>query len=328
MTIDSLRRTGLHAGWRFAAWIALLGAWLNATASLAAEKSPPALVRFRADGKNPIFKAAGPGHWDARIRERGWVLRDGDRWHLWYTGYDGTREGRKMLGYATSSDGLSWARHAGNPIYKEHWVEDMMVVRHDGTFYMFAEGQGDQAHLLTSKDGIDWKREGQLDVRRTDGRPIAEGPYGTPTAWLEDGTWHLFYERSDKGVWLSKSRDLKTWTNVSDEPVLRPGPGDYDKDLVALNQIIKHGGRYYAYYHGASNAANPRRWTTNVATSSDLVHWEKYAGNPLLPAAANKSSGILVHDGKRFRLYTMHDEVHVHWPIDESPASDGGRERR
>ncbi len=300
----------LLIAWLAACWLACA----PAGSARSDEKFPPELVRFQPYEKNPVFKAAGPGHWDARIRERGWILRDGDRWQLWYTGYEDKPGAPMMLGYATSRDGLTWTRHEGNPIYKEHWVEDMMVVRHDGTYYMFAEGRDDRAQLLTSKDGLRWKREGQLDIRRSDGRPIAEGPYGTPTAWLEGGVWHLFYERSDKGVWLAKSRDLKTWTNVSDEPVLRPGPGDYDKEMIALNQIIRHGGRYYAYYHGTGETGKRRHWSTNVATSTDLVHWEKYAGNPLLPVEANKSSGILVHDGKQFRLYTMHDEVHVHFP--------------
>jgi hypothetical protein len=52
--------------------------------------------------------------------------------------------------------------------------------------------------------------------------------------------------------------------------------------------------------------------STNVATSADLIHWEKYPGNPLLPIEENKSSGILAHDGERYRLYTMHPEVYLH----------------
>src|SRR5204863_475035 len=103
-------------------------------------------------------------------------------------------------------------------------VEDMMVVRQDAKWYMFAEGLNDQAQLLTSTDRVHWTRQGQLDVRYTDGKPLTPGPYGTPTAWHEDGTWYLFYERSDKGVWLATSKDLKTWTNKQDEPVLLPGP--------------------------------------------------------------------------------------------------------
>ena len=279
-----------------------------------AAEFPPELVAFKPYAKNPIFTARGKGHWDVRIRERGWILRDGDRWNMWFTGYDGTGSGLKKLGYATSADGLTWTRHPENPIYSEHWVEDMMVVKRGDTFYMFAEGFMDQAHLLTSTDGVHWSRRGQLDVRKTNGKPIEPGPYGTPTAWFEDGTWYFFYERRDLGIWLATSKDMKVWTNLQDEPVLRPGPAECDRDLVALNQIIKYKGRYYAYYHGAATGKSPRLWSTNVATSTDLRCWKKYARNPLLPIEENKSSGILVHDGQQFRLYTMHNQVHVHFP--------------
>jgi predicted GH43/DUF377 family glycosyl hydrolase len=280
----------------------------------AGEKFPPELVKFVPHCVNPVFTAA-PGKWDARIRERGWILREGGVWKLWYTGYDGTRDGLRMLGYATSPDGVKWTRSPNNPLYRAHWVEDMMVVKHGGRYYMFAEGKHDRAQLLVSADGLKWQRVGQLDVRKKDGTPIPDGPYGTPTAWHEKGTWYLFYERSDLGVWLATSKDLKVWKNVQDEPVLKPGPGEYDKDLIALNQVIKHKGRYYAYYHGSAKAG-PKKglWCTAVATSTDLLRWEKYPANPLLPVAENKSSGIVVHDGKKFRLYTMHPSVYLHVP--------------
>jgi predicted GH43/DUF377 family glycosyl hydrolase len=279
------------------------------------EKFPPELVKFVPYRVNPVFEAAGKGHWDVRIRERGWILREGDVWKLWYTGYDGTRDGLRMLGYATSPDGIKWTRHPRNPLDRTHWIEDMMVVKHEGKYYMFAEGREDRAHLFVSADGLDWKRLGQLDIRRKNGTAIPDGPYGTPTAWLENGVWHLFYERYDLGVWLATSKDMKVWTNVRDEPVLTPGPGEYDRDLIALNQIIKHKGRYYAYYHGSAKAGpNAKLWSIAVATSTDLIHWEKYAGNPLQPVAQNKSSGIVVPDGDRFRLYTMHPAVYLHLP--------------
>lgn len=275
---------------------------------------PAELVNFHPIDRNPVFKARGKGHWDVKIRERGWILREGKTWKMWFTGYDGTRDGRRMLGYVTSKDGLNWKRHPKNPVYRKHWVEDMMVVPHKGVYYMFAEGKGDIAHMLTSKDGVNWKRFGPLDIRRKNGQPISKGPRGTPTVFIKNGSWHLFYERYDKGVWLATSKDRKVWTNVRDEPVLKPGPGRYDKLMIALNQIVEHNGRYYAYYHGSGTPTKPRLWTTNVAVSKDLMHWTKYKGNPLLPAKSNKSSGIVVHDGKRFRLYTMHDRVDVHFP--------------
>lgn len=284
-----------------------------------ADRFPALLVRFVPYQKDPVFRAAGKGHWDARIRERGWILREDGIYKLWYTGYLDKPGAVLHLGLATSPDGIRWTRHPKNPLYTRHWVEDMMVVKHQGKYYMFAEGKDDLAQLLVSDDGLDWTRRGQLDVRLKNGRPISAGPYGTPTAWLENDTWHFFYERGDLGIWLATSKDMKVWTNVQDEPVMTPGPGDYDKDLIAFNQVIKHKGRYYAYYHGSARTGpKAKLWTTNVATSTDLIRWEKYPGNPLQPVDQNKSSGIVVADGKGFRLYTMHPAVYLHVPEGKS----------
>ena len=52
----------------------------------------------------------------------------------------------------------------------------MMVIKHQGKWYMVAEGEQDQAQLLTSNDGVTWKREGTLDVRLKNGNPIPPGP--------------------------------------------------------------------------------------------------------------------------------------------------------
>jgi predicted GH43/DUF377 family glycosyl hydrolase len=304
--------------WSWLLALLCLLAFGKLTSSAAEPEFPVALVRFAPYRGNPIFTAAGEGRWDQRIRERGWILKEGDTWRLWYTGYDGTRGGQKMLGLATSADGLHWIRHKGNPIYREQWVEDMQVVKQGDAYFMFAEGVNDQAQLLKSNDGVEWKRVGRIDVRQKNGDSLTPGPYGTPTALFEDNRWLLFYERSDAGVWLATSKDMQVWRNVQDEPVLKPGPGDYDRDLVALNQVIKHEGKYYAYYHGAAKSdGKPTLWSTAVAVSADLIRWKKYPQNPLFPVAENKSSGIVVHDGKRLRLYTMHDKVDVHFSATE-----------
>src|ERR1700677_4823034 len=101
-------------------------------------KFPSELVSFVPHGAKPVFSAGGEGQWDAKIRERGWILKEDGIYKLWYTGYTGAKDGICMLGYATSPDGIAWTRHPGNPIYKEHWTEDMMVVPHEGKYYMFA----------------------------------------------------------------------------------------------------------------------------------------------------------------------------------------------
>jgi len=274
---------------------------------------PEELVNFTSYPKNPVFSGTGENTWDQVIRERGWILLEDGVYHMWYTGYTSPsgQDTESHLGYATSTDGLKWTRYNGNPIYDSCMVEDMCVIKSKGTYYMFAEGREDMAHLLTSSDRIHWKEQGRLDIRYRNGKPLTQGSYGTPSVWLEDGTWYLFYERDDLGIWLATSPNLKIWTNIQDEPVIQMGPELYDKYAVAVDQVIKYQGSYYAYYH-ATEFKDWHEWTTCIAKSGDLLHWEKYAKNPIL--RENKSSAITVFDGDVYRLYTMHAKVCVHFP--------------
>ncbi|HUT88985.1 MAG TPA: hypothetical protein VMY37_05795 [Thermoguttaceae bacterium] len=281
------------------------------------EQFPPELVDFEPYQGNPVFAGTGKDTWDRTIRERGYILREGDTWYLWYTGYNHNRSDANYrntmsLGYATSPDGLHWTRHGDNPVFDKSWTEDMMVLKHGDTYYMFAEGLHDIAHMLISTDRVHWRDHGRLDVRQTNGKPLSPGPYGTPTVWVEGGRWYLFYERRDLGIWLATSADHKVWTNVQDDPVIPLGPGAYDKQAVAMNQLVKHRDRYYAYYHANADPKWGGPWTTNVAVSEDLIHWKKYAKNPIIPT--NHSSGTLVHDGRQYRLYTTHPDVRVYFP--------------
>ena len=200
-----------------------------------AQEAPFGLVDWKPIADNPVFAGTGSNTWDRKIRERGSILMGDDGiFHLWYTGYDRDRPDTMSLGHATSRDGTHWTRDPHNPIFTDSWVEDMCIVKQDGTYQMFAEGKNDIAHRLSSRNGMHWTDHGSLDICKTDGTPIGPGPYGTPTAWFENGTWYLFYERGDQGGWLATSRDLKTWTNVKDDPVLARGPDSYDATAVAL----------------------------------------------------------------------------------------------
>ena len=49
---------------------------------------------------------------------------------------------------------------------------------------------------------------------------------------------------------------------------------------------------------------------TCVARSKDLIHWEKYAKNPIV--RDNASSSILVATPEGDRLYAMHPKVRVY----------------
>lgn len=301
--------------------LATITVLLSALAGCASPEFPAELTTFAAYPGNPIFTPQQPSAWDAQVRERGWILREDDTYHMWYTGSNPTDGSRGRLGYATSRDGIFWQRWPQNPIYQDTWIEDVAVWKHEGTYYMFAEGAADQAQLLTSTDRVHWQRVGRIDIRDTHGRPLAPGPYGTPVAWHEDGVWYLFYERLDDGIWLATSRDLRVFTNVQDDPVLIIGPYLYDATRVAMSQIVKREGRYYAYYNGQGPLGG---WTTNIASSADLVHWQKYPNNPLLPLQLGATSGVLVEAPEGLRLYTMDSSVRLFFS--SVPAAAGLRE--
>jgi beta-1,2-mannobiose phosphorylase / 1,2-beta-oligomannan phosphorylase len=279
------------------------------------EEFPGELVEFIPNASNPVFAGTGKNTWDSKIRERGFILLEDSIYKLWYTGYNGPESVSKYLGYAISKDGIKWTRYSDKPIFSEKWTEDVFVMKNEGVYYMYAEGKNDVAHFLTSGDGIHWKEQGDLVIRMVNGEAIP-GPYGTPTVWVENGKWYLFYERDDNGIWLAQSTDHKNWTNIQDDPVIKKGPEGTDASQIAANQVIKYKGRYYIYYHGypnvkSGNSNYPALWTSNVAMSADLIHWVKYPKNPIVEG--DHSSPILVFDGKKYRLYTMHPSVWLYY---------------
>jgi len=276
------------------------------------EDFPATMVQFSPNASSPIFQGTGADTWDKQIRERGYILYEDGLYRMWYSGYNEGISEVKYLGYATSKDGLHWVRFSEEPILKDIWVEDMHVIKHNGLYYMLAEGRGDITHLLTSTDGITWDSKGDISIFKVNGEPISEGPYGTPTMWIENGKIYLYYERNDEAIWLATSTDFINWINVQDEAVLEKGPGEYDAGAVATNQIIKYEGKYYMFYHGSSNPdwmkpGVEALWTSNLAMSTDLIHWTKYPQNPIVEG--DHSSPILVFDGNKYSLFTLHDKV-------------------
>ncbi len=109
-------------------------------------------------------------------------------------GYDPDEKPPMMrLGLATSTDGLSWTRFGSEPLLKDLWVEDMMVVEHNNQLWMFAEGLNDQAQLLTSTDGVHWSKKvhSMFASRMAHQSPRAVWNSGG----LSEGcVWHLYYE--------------------------------------------------------------------------------------------------------------------------------------
>lgn len=118
------------------------------------EEFPSEMVDFVPSKGNPVFKGTGTATWDQKIRERGYILYEDSLYKMWYSGYNPELARQKFMGYATSKDGVTWTKYSDKPIFSDRWAEDMFVVKNEGNYYMYAEGDKDVAHFLVSPDGI------------------------------------------------------------------------------------------------------------------------------------------------------------------------------
>jgi beta-1,2-mannobiose phosphorylase / 1,2-beta-oligomannan phosphorylase len=145
-------------------------------------------------------------------------------YRMWYSA--GEQWEPDAIGYATSSDGLKWARHDKNPIFrpdpKNDWEKDRVtacqVIEQGDGYVMFYIGFRDQntaqIGLARSKDGIaDWRRHpANPIIRLGEGQWDADAVY-KPFAIFDGKRWLLWYNgRKDAveqiGVAIHEGEDL------------------------------------------------------------------------------------------------------------------------
>jgi beta-fructofuranosidase len=79
------------------------------------------------------------------------------------------------------------------------------------------------------------------------------------------------------------SHDLRSWTVLPD--ALHPGAdGAWDDLATWTGSAIEHDGRWSMLYTGISRAEHGLVQRIGLATSDDLVRWEKHPANPILEA--------------------------------------------
>jgi predicted GH43/DUF377 family glycosyl hydrolase len=102
---------------------------------------------------------------------------------------------------------------------------------------------------------------------------------------LKDGTLYMFYltynEDGGYDVRLATSEDGVHFERYGREPILpRPEEGAWDWFSIVTTRIFLEDGIYNMIYAGdAERVDEPRGF--GLATSTDLVQWEKFEGNPI-----------------------------------------------
>lgn len=115
--------------------------------------------------------------------------------------------------------------------------------------------------------------------------------------WLaRDGTdYHIFYLQAPRSLGKEELRhwnvsighavstDLVHWEILPD--ALYPGsPGAWDDYTTWTGSVIRHEGTWYLFYTGTRRADQGLVQRIGLATSDDLIHWQRYGDDPLLLA--------------------------------------------
>ena len=111
-----------------------------------------------------------------------------------------------------------------------------------------------------------------------------------PAPWDLDKPWPPLNQPDrpplpavEQGLCHSVSKDLITWEDRG--VILTAGPpGSWDDGKIYTGNVVKHGDTVYVFYTGIREFPQPGEMMAQIgfATSKDLEHWEKYAGNPVL----------------------------------------------
>jgi hypothetical protein len=134
------------------------------------------------------------GTWEAAKVGRPSVLLEGGVYKLWYDGQTG---GVRSVGYATSTDGVTFTRHPSNPVFLNAGAVDVKKV---GSVYVMLREAGDGTYWATSNDGVCWKDRGKLFG--LSGKPY--DAFGQVTPFLDtDGT-------SVRAVWFGGA-SVSSW---------------------------------------------------------------------------------------------------------------------
>ncbi len=264
----------------------------------------PDKVMWTKHPSNPVMDIGPPGSWEEVGALAPWVLPDITGYKMWYTGMDIAMY--PQIGYAVSTDGVTWTRHPGNPVLTPgapgEWDGNATTyasVRYlGGVYHAWYTGQGADGLLrigyATSTDGIAWAKYG--------GNPVLD--VGAPGEWDSDGVaapcvlvngsnYEMWYSGVDGSnyarIGYATSPDGINWTRHVDNPILTEGsPGDWDDQGPMGSSVLATPTGYDMWYGGLGFSG-----TTGIGYANSTFPVPQppmLAGGEVTPSAGPKNS--------------------------------------
>jgi predicted GH43/DUF377 family glycosyl hydrolase len=224
--------------------------------------------------ENPVLDVGEEGGWEDEWVVKPYVLFDGDTYHMWYTGYNGTNA---RIGYATSPDRVTWTKDEGNPVMDKgsagSWefvgVESPCIIFDGSTYHMWYNGWDTQdifqIGYATSTDRVTWTKY--------ENNPILKvGPSGSwdyprvdaPEVFFDGTKYHMWYDGyngTNGRIGYATSLDGLSWTPYVGNPVLDLGEAEsWDSQWVGFCRVLFNtaDSLYNMWYLGSDEDWNAR----------------------------------------------------------------------
>jgi predicted GH43/DUF377 family glycosyl hydrolase len=231
----------------------------------------------------PVLTRGGRGEWDAVDVLNPSVIRQGDAYYNFFSGYDGKTW---HTGLAVSGDGVTWHKEgkilspdAGSWEGGAMAANGSAITDDSGILYYYQAGQPYRIGLARSRNGHQWQRNGAP--------VLPAGPYGS---WDETGVgdpyviragrgYYMFYVGMDRArrqrLGVAASEDGVSWSKLRSNPILELGEyGTFDAHGLGEPAVWTAREYYWMLYTGR-DATEMRR--LGLARSRDGVRWEKLA---------------------------------------------------
>ena len=194
----------------------------------------------------------------------------------------------------------------------DRWI--MTFIGFDGVGYQsFAAESADLIHWGNFQIAMGYGPKGEFDHGGVVLGAYLYQSYGIKDARIlkEHGGqfWSLYgayprqggYELRPGYEGVAKSGDGFKWSRAQDGPILsvfQADVGEWEQSCIYQPWLVEHEGRYYNFY----NAANGSIEQIGLAFSDDLLHWQRYGNNPVIPHGGEGSyNEKFSSDGKVFR---------------------------
>lgn len=231
------------------------------------------------------------GDWDGGGVRYPSVINNGDMYEMWYVGRDLYDVWR--IGYATSSDGLTWTKYASNPVLDigadGEWdaagFEGPFVIKEGPTSYkMWYSGKDEddtwRIGYATSPDGIHWTKDTGNPVLELGGETWNNRAVNLPSVVHEAGLYKMWvYTAGDDGsgwapyIAYATSTDGIAWTWDANNPLFsRDATHGWESEWIWGPTVLHEGSNYQMWYSGWGGDEG----STGYATAPNETTWAKY----------------------------------------------------